>query len=307
MEKGNNVRIFSGLSVIICILISGIILLPAVGEEQESTAYYEIRSNVENASVYFDDTLAGNIQKGSLMIPAETSNKPVYHLLRIEAPGYSTYNETILQAPKPGKSNIYRGTLTQLPPQKIGTVSVAVNPPGGEVFLNGGFMGNVDQSGIFTLRDIPAGYQTVQVSLSGYQDWIERVFVEANMNTKVRVTLTPETNGSVQVTSQPSGANIQMNGAPVGITPVTIPDLPAGLVKITLSMPGYQDFYAETNVIPGQTVSVSGTLAPLVVSTPEPVNQTPEPTPTPEPTQASLCLLTIGGALAVVSRLQKKR
>ncbi|PWR73474.1 hypothetical protein DLD82_09500 [Methanospirillum stamsii] len=298
---------FKILIILTGIFLSGAIMFPVSGETQAEVANYEIRSNVENASVYFDDVFAGSIEKGSLMVPAETSNKPVYHLLRIEAPGYSTYNETILQAPKPGKSNVYRGILTLLPPQSIGTVSLAISPPGGQVFVEGTFAGTVDQSGIFTLRDIPAGYQIVQVSLPGYKDWVDRVFVEANMNTKVRVSLTPVTTGPMQVTSQPSGANVQMNGAPVGITPVTIPDLPAGKVQVTISLPGYQDFSAETSIIAGENVSVSGTLTALVTSTPEPIPQTPESTPQPEPTQASAGLLSIGAALSALVLFQKKR
>lgn len=288
------------------ILMSSILVFPVWGEEQPDTAYYEIRSNVENASVYLDDLFAGNINKGSLMVPAETSNKPVYHLLRIEAPGYTTYNETILQAPKPGKSNVYRGILTLLPPPSIGSLSIAVSPPGGEVFLDGKSYGIVDQSGIFTFRDIPAGYQVVQISLAGYEPWVERVFVEANMNNKVRVTLTPVTTGSLQVTSEPASASILLNGAPVGITPVTIPDLSPGPMNITLTLAGYQDLHIQASVNVGQVVSVSGTLVPVVVSTPEPVEDIPQSTPIPEPTQAPLSLLTIGGALAVLL-YQKKR
>jgi hypothetical protein len=303
-RHGNSITI---LFIFACILLCNVIFFPVYGENLAETGYYEIRSNVDNASVYFDGSFAGNVQKGSLMVPAETSNKPVYHQLMIQAPGYSTYNETIFQAPKPGKSNVYRGILTLLPPSRIGTVSLAVSPPGGEVFLDGSSFGTVDQSGIFTLRDITAGYRNIQIKLTGYQDWFERVLVEANMNTKVRVALTPVTNGSVQISSEPAAANVVVNGAPVGITPVTIPNLPAGKVSVTLNLPGYQDFYAETSIIPGQTVSVFGTLMPLVVSTPIPVNQTPNSTPTPEPTQASLGLLTAGGAFVVVSFLRKKR
>lgn len=295
------VHLLWGVLFLICLIF------PVYGESTDETAYYEFRSNVENASVFFDDTFVGAIEKGSLMVQAETSNKPVYHLLRIEAPGYTTYNETILQAPKPGKSNVYRGILTKLPPPSLGTVSLAVNPPGAEVYLDGILMGTVDQSGIFALRDIPAGYRIVQITLDGYQDWYERVFAEANMNTKVRVRLTPVTTGSLQVTSTPSSANVLVNGHIVGITPVTVPDIPGGQVKVTITLPGYLDFQAETSIIPGQTVPVSGTLQPVVVQTPVPVNTTPQPTPTPEPTQAPLSLGILGGALAYGILLTKKR
>ncbi len=272
---------------------------------------YEIRSNVENASVYFDGKFVGNIQKGSLLVPAEISNRPVHHQLMIQAPGYTTYNETIVQAPKPGKSNIIRGTLTVLPPAKTGTLSLAVSPPGGEVYVDGVFSGKVDQSGIHVLRDIDSGYRNILIKTPGYVDWYERVYVETNMNTKIRATLTPITTGSLAVSSVPSSAEILLNGNPVGITPLTIPDLPAGLVQIRLTLPGYQDWSGETSIIIGQTVPVSATLQPIVVQTPEPQNvtssETPNETPTPAPTQSALPLGVVLGALAIMAFYGEKR
>lgn len=288
----------------ILLLISGFV---AFGDEQVETAFYEVRSNVENASVYFNGEFVGNIEKGSVLVPAATSSRPVHHQLMIQAPGYTTYNETIVQAPKPGKNNVLRGILTLLPPQRTGTLSLAVTPPGGEVFVDGVSSGVISQSGIHVLRDISAGYRTVQIRLAGYQDWIERVYVESNLDTKIRVTLTPVTTGSVQVSSVPAGANVLINGSPVGITPVTIPDLPAGQVEMRLTLPGYQDWTAVTSIILGQTVPVFGTLVPVVVQTPEPVNTTPVETPIPEPTQSPISLLTAAGALVLTSLLLKKR
>lgn len=288
----------------ILLLISGFV---AFGDEQVETAFYEVRSNVENASVYFNGEFVGNIEKGSVLVPAATSSRPVHHQLMIQAPGYTTYNETIVQAPKPGKNNVLRGILTLLPPQRTGTLSLAVTPPGGEVFVDGVSSGVISQSGIHVLRDISAGYRTVQIRLAGYQDWIERVYVESNLDTKIRVTLTPVTTGSVQVSSVPAGANVLINGSPVGITPVTIPELPAGQVEMRLTLPGYQDWTAVTSIIPGQTVPVFGTLVQVVVQTPEPVNTTPVETPIPEPTQSPISLLTAAGALVLTSLWLKKR
>lgn len=148
--------------------------------------------------------------------------------------------------------------------------------------------------------------RTVQIRLAGYQDWVERVYVESNLDTKIRVTLTPVTTGSVQVSSVPAGANVLINGSPVGITPVTIPELPAGQVEMRLTLPGYQDWTAVTSIIPGQTVPVFGTLVPVVVQTPEPVNTTPVETPIPEPTQSPISLFTAAGALALTSLWLKK-
>lgn len=298
------------ISPIFLILLTVLIILSCAAVADvpvNMTGYYEIRSNVENASVYFNGEFAGNIQKGSLLVPAELSSRPVSHKLMIQAPGYTTYNETIVQAPKPDKSNIIRGILTAIPPPKMGTLSLAVSPPGGEVFVDEVSYGIVDKSGIHVLRDIGAGYRNIQIVLPGYKDWFERVYVESNMNTKVRVALTQVTTGSLQVSSEPAAANVLLNGATVGVTPVTISDLPPGPVMVTLTLPGYQDWNGETSVMVGQTVPVFGVLAPVVIKAPEPVNVTPEETPTPEPTQSAIFTGSIIGALAVMAICAKKR
>lgn len=298
------------ISPIFLILLTVLIILSCAAVADvpvNMTGYYEIRSNVENASVYFNGEFAGNIQKGSLLVPAELSSRPVSHKLMIQAPGYTTYNETIVQAPKPDKSNIIRGILTAIPPPKMGTLSLAVSPPGGEVFVDEVSYGIVDKSGIHVLRDIGAGYRNIQIVLPGYKDWFERVYVESNMITKVRVALTQVTTGSLQVSSEPAAANVLLNGTTVGVTPVTISDLPPGPVMVTLTLPGYQDWNGETSVMIGQTVPVFGALAPVVIKAPEPVNVTPEETPTPEPTQSAIFTGSIIGALAVMTICAKKR
>ncbi|MDD1725129.1 MAG: PEGA domain-containing protein [Methanospirillum sp.] len=296
------------------LLIAGFFLFlwcisPVAGENPSGTGYYEVRSNIENASVYFDGTLAGTIQKGILLVPAETSNKPVHHILMITADGYSTYNETVLQAPKPGKNTILRGILTKLPPANTGTLSLAVTPPGAAISLDGTPLGTVDSSGIRVLRDIKAGFRVIVVTLPGYQDWKDRVNVEANMDTKVRVILSPATSGTLQVTSAPSGANVFVNGSIAGITPVTLTDIPVGETKIRLTLPGYQEWTGTTSVAPGQVTPVSGTLIQIAVNTsvPAPIETTPEMTPVPEPTQAALFPLIAGGALAIVSLFPGKK
>ena len=145
------------------------VICPGFADEP-GFGYYEVRSNVENASVFLNGEFAGNIMQGTLMIPAKISQRPVRHELMIEAPGFTTYNETVLQAPKEGKNIILRGTLTRLLAQRTGTLNLAISPPGPEVFIDGVSHGIVDQSGIRVLRDIDAGFRNLLISLAGYED-----------------------------------------------------------------------------------------------------------------------------------------
>ena len=182
----------------------------------------------------------GTIQGGTLLVPAEISSKPVMHQLMIRAPGYQVYNETVLQSPKAGKNLILKGILTHIPETPTGTLYVAVSPPGADIMIDGVPRGVVDQSGISVLRGVKAGNRNILIHLDGYQDYKEWASIEANMDNRVRVTLLPLTTGSLQVTSEPNAASVIVSGVPAGITPVTIPDVPAGQVDVLLTLSGYQ-------------------------------------------------------------------
>lgn len=276
-------------TVLIGLIWMAWVICPVCADEP-GFGYYEVRSNVENASVFFNGEFAGNIRQGTLMIPARISDRPVRHELMIEAPGFATYNETVIQAPKEGRNIILRGTLTRLPAPRTGTLNLAISPPGPEVFIDGVSRGIVDQSGIIVLRDIEAGFRSLLIRFAGYEDYHERVFVEDNMITRVRINLVPVTTGFLQVTSTPAGATILINGVPAGITPVILSEMPEGEVELRLTLAGYYDWTAVTSVIPGQTVPVSGALVPVPVSTPtlEPEPEIPEPIPEQEPIETPL-------------------
>lgn len=306
-DRGAAFRILAGALLLGLIGVS-LVICPGFADEP-GFGYYEVRSNVENASVFFNGEFVGNIRQGTLMVPAKISNRPVRHELMIEAPGFATYNETVIQAPKEGRNIILRGTLTRLPAPRTGTLNLAISPPGPEVFIDGVSHGIVDQSGIIVLRDIEAGFRNLLIRLAGYEDYHERVFVEDNMITRVRINLVPITTGFLQVTSTPAGATILINGVPAGITPVILSEMPEGEVELRLTLAGYYDWTAVTSIIPGQTIPVSGSLIPVPVSTPtpEPEPEIPEPTPEQEPIKTPLYAVVAVLAVFLCAVFVKKR
>ena len=66
--------------------------------------------------------------------------------------------------------------------------------------------------------------------------------------------------GSIQVLSRPSGAQVILDGQPVGRTPLAIPDLPAGPHSVRLELPGYQRWATTVDVKAGSAARVAGTL-----------------------------------------------
>ena len=267
---------------------------------------FEFRCNVEGADVILDGQNLGKIKDGSFKTPVQVFDRPVKRQLAIQASGYSTYNETLIQNPKVGETMIVRGTLQTLPMNLTGTLSIAVSPPGGSVSIDDVQSGIVDPSGIMTLRSIKSGNRTVKVSLSGYQDAIQSVYVEANLVTKIRISMVPITTGTLEITSVPAGATVIINGSPYGKTPITVPDLPAGTYTLGFTLPGYLESQNQVALAAGQKVPVSVTLQPVPTPTPTPIPTTQQPTPTPTPTQAGLMpVIAIIGIIGAVMLLRK--
>lgn len=272
------------------------------------TGFYEFRSNVEGASVFLDDQEIGTIQDGIIKTPVQVFEKPLNRQLRIQAAGYSTYTETLVQSPKVDETIIVRGTLQLLPINLTGTLSLAVSPPGSTVSIDNVTTGVVSQSGIMTLRSVNSGNRMVKVTLPGYKDSLQQVYVEPNLETKLRIQLSPVTTGTLDITSTPSGAEVLINGSPYGITPVNIPDLENGSYTVGLSLPGYQGAQSEVILNAGQRVPVSINLQPIPTATPTQVPTTSQATPTPTPTQAGFSpVIIIAGLLgAGVLAIKKK-
>jgi hypothetical protein len=65
--------------------------------------------------------------------------------------------------------------------------------------------------------------------------------------------------GSLQVVSRPSGAEVIVDGQPVGRTPLSI-EVSSGAHTVRLSLPGFNPWQTTVNVQPGSPMRVSGSL-----------------------------------------------
>jgi len=96
-------------------------------------------------------------------------------------------------------------------------------------------------------------------------------------------TLEKPLTGSLEVTSTPSGREVQviLDGNFRGVTPLVLANLSAGSHLLQLRSPGYAEKVELITVSAGQRMHVSADYPPILTPTP----QTPTPeTPTPQPT-----------------------
>lgn len=133
-----------------------------------------------------------------------------------------------------------------------------------------------------SFNDIPHGSYVVTFSRPGCKD--HTVAVEVQKATKSPVD-TRYLDGSLELTSDPSGANVNKDGSFLGTTPLTLNNLTPKLASFELTLPGYDPTPIEVQIPEGDSLKYSAQLlrkdrvfkatevktAPVPVDSPAPV------------------------------------
>jgi len=173
-----------------------------------------------------------------------------------------------------------------------GDILVYSNPPGASVYHDGVYQGTTKPGDALDLTGILPGTHTILLQLQNYQDYSRQVEVHAGQVSQLKAdltpALTPSQSGILLISSNPQGANIFLDNAFAGITPLTIPSVTAGNHTILLRLAGYADYSTLLTISQGQAVQVQAGLNPAA-------------TPT------GVGILTVAaGAMAAVLLLRKK-
>ena len=120
-----------------------------------------------------------------------------------------------------------------LEPQHSGTLVVESTPPGAQVEIDGTQRGTTPVT-----LELPSGSHEIALTRRGIT---RRFTVAISPGEQTSQTLdwskVKET-GSLAVTTEPVGARVSVDGRPYGVTPLTIPDLPAGRRRVVLEGQG---------------------------------------------------------------------
>jgi len=66
--------------------------------------------------------------------------------------------------------------------------------------------------------------------------------------------------GGLNVQSRPTGARVYVNDQLAGSTPIAVPDVPAGPVRVRIELDGYQPWVTVVRVSPGGQTKVAASL-----------------------------------------------
>ncbi len=198
---------------------------------------------------------------------------PGTHTLSLRKAGYHDASSTI--SITPGSVTSRSITLQKYQPKPaVGSIEVISDPPGALIFLDGNFQGTTHTGNPFDITGVAPGTHTVRLELADYQPVSKTVTVPDGGISPVVVIMTknippviPDTTGQAYISSSPAGADVYLDNAYKGITPLPLSDVPAGSHAVLLQMSGYTDWKGTTQVTAGQSVTLSGTLNEVPTTT----------------------------------------
>ncbi len=223
----------------------------------------QVISTPGGADVYVDQVFAGitattigNLQDGN-------------HKVRLRLTGYEDWTGDVqIQG---GKTTTITPTLVPISQASTGDIRVSSTPPGGSVYLDGVFQGLTPHSEHLELTQITPGVHLISIQLPNYQDYQDTVQVNASQIIVLSPVLTPATqpsgNGSMQINSQPSGADVYLDDQYRGFTPLTLPEVPAGNHTVMIRLTGYNEYDQTIPVVPMQDILISASLSTQVIPT----------------------------------------
>jgi hypothetical protein len=146
---------------------------------------------------------------------------------------------------------------TVTPPPVVGVVEVSSNPAGAQVFIND------EPKGVTPLRvTMPPGEYTLQLR-NGTVTRVLPLMVEANATVQPFVDLVPSlaSSGRLEITSDPSGARVIVDGTSRGVTPLVLAAFPAGQHRVVVT-DGTITVNRMVTVVAGGMASVAAAMTP---------------------------------------------
>ncbi len=221
-----------------CVIIS----VAALFADEARPPRVDFTSRPEGAKVFIDGKLRG-------ITPLTLFDlKPGMCHLRIEADDYELKDEFF-----PLQEGVFVSKHIELTPLK-GLLLLTTEPAGCTVMVDGFSLGEtprlittLDAKETWRLLVQKAGYQsrTVDVKFKGRTPLVrhEKLILDS---------------GVLEISSEPSGASVMVNGIARGKTPVTVRDIPKGNVTVTLKLAGHADVTRELSLNAGdvQTLAV---------------------------------------------------
>lgn len=216
--------------------------LAAVAAADPAAVRLDITSQPSGASVCVDGETRG-VTPLTLMDIA-----PGRHLMSVSLQGFRTADEFI---------SIEPGAFTQknyeLAAEK-GLLLVRTDPAGAEVAVKGVSLGATPL--LVTTLDAAGGPYQLSLSMNGYQRKTVPVVFEGRTPLVIDEKLTLDS-GILEISTDPAGAEVIVNGVNRGTTPVTVERVPRGTASVVFKLNGFRDVTREVRVGAGDHINLA--------------------------------------------------
>jgi hypothetical protein len=169
--------------------------------------------------------------------------------------------ETQPAAPAPEQPPAESDDLSVLAPLQLPTalgVKVGDGVTGAEVFVDGKSWGLAP----IAPKEVAPGSHRVVVKRPGFADYAKTVNLESGKKLQLNALLEPNA-AVLAVRTEPAGAEVLIDGKPVGMTPLTNLLLPPGSYELRIRHPGFMDDVSRIAVRAGRDYPVKLDLVPL--------------------------------------------
>jgi hypothetical protein len=203
---------------------------------------FTVNANVAGANVAINGSIVGRA-------PYSAQLQAGSYTITVSYPGYSDWSQSVV-VNGPGQVNAVLSPM-QAP------LSVNANVQGADVYINGNRVGRTP-----TTVQLAPGTYTVTVRAVGYGDFNQTVQLQPMGQAQVNAVLTA-LQAPLSVNANVQGADVYVNGSPVGRTPVTV-QLAPGTYTVTVRAQGYGDFNQTVQLQPMGQAQVNAILTPVM-------------------------------------------
>jgi len=195
------------------------------------------------------------------------------HELRVTKSGFQDYSQWI--EVRAGETRAQ--TITLVPARVAGSMLVAGDVPGAEVFVDGTPRGNSP----VVVDDLDPGPHSVEIRAQGLPPFSQTVAVQGGqritVNPSIRPTRAPS--GSLRVLANVPEAQVVLDGDPVGAVPADAGDIEAGTHILEVMAPGHRSVQQEVQIVANERRVVRVTLERLSEQAPAGTLRVVSPTP----------------------------
>ena len=205
-----------------------------------------INSTPSQAIVFIDGKRQGQLT------PFELQLTPGRYSVRVEKDHFYLYEDEIVV--EQGKTNTVEADLVR----QVGRMVVETVPPGAKAYIGNDLIGTTP----FT-HDKPVGKYVITLKKDGFRDMIVEATIAADDTASESFVLI-EKKGALKVTTNPPGAEVHINDAYQGETPIRIEKKP-GEYRLVLRKKKFREMSEELVIEDNITKNIHRDLDPVIV------------------------------------------